>query len=461
MCIRDRLELLASRLSVDFNWVLAAMETMPEAYVYVGDDCRPAFAARCGLDAASQQHAVRARLKEALGLDGTADAAMAARATDEQWSDDSIWEAVRLLLLPAGIESPQESPVTQYLQSAWRARPHDTGDASHAAMPMRLRHQGGATPPAPALPFCCELCEAQFATERRFEEHVNCVHGGEQRYRDAWLALEEQQPHVVSPQEMRRVVEAMAECYHHATVLPQAAPEAARLPLAEQQEALWQRLTTAAGAQQSPAPEPAPYEPSSAAAAQAFAERKAPRRFRACVVCALLHWSEELQAVYLAGEHCFMSNPAAVARLLSAAWYAECWPRIPWPELEASAVDLPHPDPDSPEEMTSTKVLLHKRRIPESALEGQESVCACALCVDALRGKKPRMPKYTLANFLWLGRHHPLLREASLGHQLLLALGRVVSTKVYLSSKGREESAPAAHFPHCLLYTSPSPRDRG
>ena len=33
-----------------------------------------------------------------------------------------------------------------------------------------------------------------------------------------------------------------------------------------------------------------------------------------------------------------------------------------------------------------------------------------------------------------------LFREASLGHQLLLALGRVVSTKVYLSSRGVEET---------------------
>ena len=41
---------------------------------------------------------------------------------------------------------------------------------------------------------------------------------------------------------------------------------------------------------------------------------------------------------------------------------------------------------------------------------------------------------------MWLGRHDPLFRKASLGHQLLLALGRVVSTKVYLSSKGTNQS---------------------
>jgi len=50
------------------------------------------------------------------------------------------------------------------------------------------------------------------------------------------------------------------------------------------------------------------------------------------------------------------------------------------------------------------------------------------------------MPKFALANSLWLGRHLVLLRSANLGRQLLLALARVVSTKVHLSSKGKEEA---------------------
>ena len=49
------------------------------------------------------------------------------------------------------------------------------------------------------------------------------------------------------------------------------------------------------------------------------------------------------------------------------------------------------------------------------------------------------MAKHALSNFLWIGRHPPLFRGTSLGHQLLLALGRVVSQKVYLSSTGVEE----------------------
>ena len=50
------------------------------------------------------------------------------------------------------------------------------------------------------------------------------------------------------------------------------------------------------------------------------------------------------------------------------------------------------------------------------------------------------MPTWALANFVWLGRHPLELRDTTLGQELLLPLGRVVSTKVYLSSKGRDEA---------------------
>ena len=89
---------------------------------------------------------------------------------------------------------------------------------------------------------------------------------------------------------------------------------------------------------------------------------------------------------------------------------------------------------------TTTKVLMHRRRISMEALRGDSAVWVCGLCHDAFKGHFPKLSKFCLANWLWLGRHTPLLREAGLGHQLLLSLGRLVSTKVYLSSKGRDES---------------------
>ena len=47
--------------------------------------------------------------------------------------------------------------------------------------------------------------------------------------------------------------------------------------------------------------------------------------------------------------------------------------------------------------------------------------------------------KYSLANDLWLGRWDPLLRMANLAHQMLLALARVVTTKVVLRPDGRRK----------------------
>ena len=102
----------------------------------------------------------------------------------------------------------------------------------------------------------------------------------------------------------------------------------------------------------------------------------------------------------------------------------------------ASAVDFPHKDAAG--ELTTTKILLHKRRVPSQALAGDVPVDVCSDCRAALWAKRPVVPRLALVNDLWLGRHPPLLRDANLAHQLLLALGRVVSTKVYLSSKGAD-----------------------
>ena len=90
--------------------------------------------------------------------------------------------------------------------------------------------------------------------------------------------------------------------------------------------------------------------------------------------------------------------------------------------------------------MTSTKVLLHKRRVSAAALPGEAKVWVCTTCHEAFWSKKPYLSKFAFTNYLWLGRHPPMFRDATLAHQLLLALGRVVSTKVYLSSKGVDES---------------------
>ena len=82
------------------------------------------------------------------------------------------------------------------------------------------------------------------------------------------------------------------------------------------------------------------------------------------------------------------------------------------------------------------KVLMHKRRVSEEHLNGTAKAKVCEDCYETFWKAHPTLSKWCLANFNWLGRHLPLFRDATLGHQLLLALGRVVSTKLYLSSKG-------------------------
>ena len=114
--------------------------------------------------------------------------------------------------------------------------------------------------------------------------------------------------------------------------------------------------------------------------------------------------------------------------------YSEQWPLIPKEELNASAVDFPLQAEDGA--WTTRKVLMHKRRITAEHLKGETPANVCADCYEAFWKAKPTLSKWCFSNFNWLGRLLPLFKDATLGHQLLLALGRVVSTKVYLSSKG-------------------------
>ena len=62
---------------------------------------------------------------------------------------------------------------------------------------------------------------------------------------------------------------------------------------------------------------------------------------------------------------------------------------------------------------------MHCKRVSQDALDGNATVAICRCCYDAYRQ-------------CW---------SISCGHQMLLALARVVSTKVYLSSKGVDEAA--------------------
>ena len=130
-----------------------------------------------------------------------------------------------------------------------------------------------------------------------------------------------------------------------------------------------------------------------------------------------------------------MKSPQRVAELLDWEEYSTHWPHIPQEELKASAVYLRLGATDQ-----YRLVLLHKRRVKDAQARGDEKVFVCADCHEAFSPPTPWMCKYALAHHNWLGRWDPLFRDANLSHQMLLALARVVTTKVVLRPEGNVTS---------------------
>ena len=138
-------------------------------------------------------------------------------------------------------------------------------------------------------------------------------------------------------------------------------------------------------------------------------------------------------SLHLAGDMCFMNNSEKVVELLSWEEYSKHWPLIPQEELRSSAVNLRVGDM-----ARHALVLLHKRRVTFAQAEGLEPAFVCQECYNALSPRSPWLCKYALANHMWLGRRDPLFRGANLAHEMLLALARVVTTKVVLRPDGKE-----------------------
>ena len=139
-----------------------------------------------------------------------------------------------------------------------------------------------------------------------------------------------------------------------------------------------------------------------------------------------------------------MKDPDGVAALLDYKLYHQHWSwegpegetcGIPEAELKASSVYLRVGNTNK-----RKHVLLHKRRVNESQAMGEERACVCQDCYGAFWKRPPQMCKYALANHMWLGRWPVLFRDASLAHQMLLALARVVTTKVVLRPESKSKT---------------------
>ncbi|CAK0817607.1 unnamed protein product, partial [Prorocentrum cordatum] len=426
-------------------------------FVYAGDDCANRWATF--LRAPDRPDKLAGRLREALGVTEEEISDAERRLGSGEWhmhhvaellderlnsarSAHSVAAAVRSAVGDGPGAQGDGNPLRAHLAEAWQRRPCNRGPPRHSAMPARLRDRSEWFQcPAPALHYACRMCEAEFPNREAFKAHQGRVHGGQRWCQSQCVARCELEPYQPSPTEERQVVARFHISQCCATVDPVDEPFVPK-PEPEVQKQLLHaeivgRIIGKIG-QGGPAGEQAAIAAESAARALAACQARGPRAFQACVCCAMQQWSENLHSEYLVGDKCTIKDRAQFADCLSAEWYHQRWPLIPRDELMSSAVDFPHGDCEgSP---TFTKILLHKRRVPPEALEGKVPVKVCEDCRRDLWSDHPKVPLMALVNDLWLGRHRPLLRKAALAHQMLLALGRVVSTKIYLSSKGADEA---------------------
>ncbi|CAK0862279.1 unnamed protein product, partial [Prorocentrum cordatum] len=432
----------------------------PDFFVYAGDDCTRRWATF--LQAPDRPDKLAGRLREALGVTENEISDAKRRLESGEWhvhhvaellderlgsahGAPSVAAAARLAASDASAALGDGNPLRAHLAEAWQRRPCNRGPPRRAAMPARLRDRSDWFQcPAPALHYACRMCEAEFPNREAFKAHQGRVHGGQRWYQSQYVARCELEPYQPSPTEEGQVVARFHISQCCATVDPVDEPFVPK-PEPEVQKQLLHaeiigRIAGKIG-QGGPAEEiplQAAGAAESAARAQAACRAREPRAFQACVCCAMQQWSENLHSEYLVGDKCTVKDRAQFADCLSAEWYHQRWPLIPRDELMSSAVNFPHDDCEgSP---TSTKILLHKRRVPPEALEGKVPVKVCDDCRKVPWSDHPKVPLMALVNDLWLGRHRPLLRKAALAHQLLLALGRVVSTKIYLSSKGADKA---------------------
>ena len=158
-------------------------------------------------------------------------------------------------------------------------------------------------------------------------------------------------------------------------------------------------------------------------------------------------------ALLIADDGKFCLGPREkVHNLLDVERYKQRWPKIPKEELDASSVERPH---DS-----CMRWLLHTRRVAckDGSAIGDEdaSVWCCRLCIENLCKENPQMPPLALANDMWLGRHHPLFREATLAERMLASRGRLLMRQLFLG-RGAGDEVQKGMTGNTMLIAQPSP----
>ncbi|CAJ1439150.1 unnamed protein product, partial [Effrenium voratum] len=152
------------------------------------------------------------------------------------------------------------------------------------------------------------------------------------------------------------------------------------------------------------------------------------RHESACAVCARRHWEEDLKPLLLFRDPCadelaqdvdhdcdkvHISQQSRLCRLLGVQRYAHRWPHIDVDELKASAVEHPF--------LKDEFLLLHKRRMPVDVTQPCD---VCRDCRAALLSSVLTLPRFSLANDLWMGRQMQPLRNLAAGTRRLLPMIR-------------------------------------
>ena len=97
----------------------------------------------------------------------------------------------------------------------------DQGGAGDAAMCTRLRKPGNPEA-APSLAYRCDLCEAQGCNDAWKRMHIDYVHGGLQRYRNAVSVMRSYSgPYVPDATDKRATIQAARQCQEFATTMPE------------------------------------------------------------------------------------------------------------------------------------------------------------------------------------------------------------------------------------------------
>ena len=186
-----------------------------------------------------------------------------------------------------------------------------------------------------------------------------------------------------------------------------------------------------------------------------------PRSFSSCCVCARGCWKEDLRSLKLfvtaaktvdveevveeeleeaveeeeeEDSSILTVEPVVVRRLHSHIFdvyrYARLWPLIPLAELLGSSVEHPTGKDKAGK---PCRWLLNTKMLP-SRLSPDTVAEVCVSCSKSLTRKVPIMPKYALANSLWIGREPLVFRcegkKLSPMTFLLLSLGRAVVQKI-------------------------------